>query len=198
MFRLTTAARRVNISLLLKRPSFYEAYSGDHSYSRSLSDVQFYSSSATEPKKGTQEHVILKPKWMPMFFYHRLIPLDLHEMTIKRMEETHQKAIEKKDTKILEISNELTSVNINLLRAEEKIILYKLLLGIRTRIKSIEDYLWPAAVNRKHFSRTDVWTNLLKSQDPEFINSNVVMEFRKRLAAKKNFTRFWLRLLRLQ
>jgi len=63
---------------------------------------------------------------------------------------------------------------------------YKLILGLRTEVESLEEYLWPHTLPKKT-NRLEVWTNLLTSTRQEFVNSKPVMEFRSRLQ-KKNIT----------
>ena len=55
-----------------------------------------------------------------------------------------------------------------------------MLLGFRSEIEELEFFLWPTSKG-KPTNRTEVWMNIIESDDPAFTTSPVIIEFRNRL-----------------
>lgn len=57
----------------------------------------------------------------------------------------------------------------------------QLLLGIHSHIEHLQDYLWPIGVSKGKLTRYQLWEKIVKSTDPTFTGSKLIVEFQDRL-----------------
>lgn len=76
--------------------------------------------------------------------------------------------------------------------AKIEVIKLKMILGFHSEIEELEFFLWLCSLYKKT-NRLEVWTDTLISTAPEFINSSVIIEYRKRLSARNLNINFFIR-----